>query len=158
MVAGINIDAPRPVPPTNDMVVIGYGASELEPILEARLEADGRSIRPDTRPEAGFFYRSDHVSFAKVGIPMLYTKNGIDVKDGGEAVGRAFDAAYTAERYHKPMDQYQDTWVLDGMTEDIAVLYDVGLAVIRDDDWPTWYEGNEFKATRDASLAAGGGQ
>ena len=156
VVAGINIDAYRPVGMTREMVVIGYGASELEGMLERVLANEGRTIRPDTKPEAGFFYRSDHVSFAKKGVPMLYAKNGIDAVDGGEAVGRAFESTYTIQRYHKPMDEFGANWDLSGLEQDVTALYTVGLEIAQSSEWPTWYAGNEFEAIRQESLSATG--
>ncbi|MEM7766379.1 MAG: M28 family metallopeptidase [Pseudomonadota bacterium] len=158
VVAGINIDAYRPVGKTEEMVVIGYGASELEAMLETVLAETGRTVKPDTKPEAGFFYRSDHVSFAKKGVPMLYAKNGVETVDGGESVGKAFEASYTIQRYHKPMDEYADTWDLAGLVEDVGALKTLGLQIAQSSEWPTWYAGNEFEAIRQESLAAGGVQ
>lgn len=153
IVAGLNMDGMLPVGPTNDMVVVGYGASELEDLLKAELDAAGRVIVPDPNPQAGYFYRSDHVSFAKKGVPMLYADGGNDKVDGGEAAGRAIAETYTAQRYHKPMDEYDESWDLSGMEQDIRTLYAVGLNIAQSDAWPTWYPGNEFEAIRQASLA-----
>ena len=153
VVAGINMDGMLPVGRTKEMVVVGYGASELEDILKAKLEEQDRVVEPDPRPEAGSFYRSDHISFAKKGVPMLYADGGLDKRDGGEAAGRAAADTYTAQRYHKPMDEYSEDWDLSGMVEDVTALYEVGLEIINSDEWPTWYEGNEFEAAREASLA-----
>lgn len=153
IVAGINMDGALPVGRTHDMVVIGYGASQLEDRLKAVLESKGRISKPDQLPESGFFYRSDHVSLAKKGVPMLYAKGGEDKLEGGIAAGKAAAAAYTAERYHKPMDEYSDSWDLSGFQEDINTLFQVGHAIADSTDWPTWYEGNEFEAARKASLA-----
>ncbi len=111
-----------------------------------------RVIKPDAKPEAGYFYRSDHISLAKKGVPMLYADGGQDKLDGGVAAGKAAAAVYTAERYHKPMDEYSDGWDLSGFEEDIQALYQVGLRIAQSDDWPTWYEGNEFEAIRKQSL------
>ena len=158
IVAGINMDGMLPVGRTKEMVVVGYGASELEDILEAKLEAQDRVVEPDPRPEAGSFYRSDHISFAKKGVPMLYADGGIDKRDGGVAAGRAAADTYTAQRYHKPMDEYSEDWNLEGMVEDVTALYEVGLEIINSDAWPTWYEGNEFEAAREASLAEADGE
>lgn len=158
IVAGINMDGMLPVGRTKEMVVVGYGASELEDILEAKLEAQDRVVEPDPRPEAGSFYRSDHISFAKKGVPMLYADGGIDKRDGGVAAGRAAADTYTAQRYHKPMDEYSEDWNLEGMVEDVTALYQVGLEIINSDTWPTWYEGNEFEAAREASLAEADGE
>ncbi len=153
VVAGINIDAMLPTGRTKDMIVVGYGASELEDRLAKILEKQDRVISPDPSPEAGYFYRSDHVSLAKKGVPMLYADGGADVRDGGIAVGQAAADAYRVQRYHKPMDEYSDTWDLSGMQEDVAALYELGLGIAQSGDWPTWYPGNEFEAIRKASLA-----
>ncbi|MEL6665799.1 MAG: M28 family metallopeptidase, partial [Pseudomonadota bacterium] len=153
IVAGLNIDAMQPIGRTKDMVVVGYGASELEDLLKEHLDETDRVIVPDPTPEAGYFYRSDHVSFAKKGVPMLYADGGIDARDGGIAAGRAFADTYRVQRYHKPMDEYDASWDMTGMEEDVKALYAVGLKVIQSDIWPTWYPGNEFEAIRKASLA-----
>jgi Zn-dependent M28 family amino/carboxypeptidase len=153
IVAGLNMDGMLPVGQTKDMVVVGYGASELEDLLKEHLDETGRVIVPDPNPQAGYFYRSDHVSFAKKGVPMLYADGGIDKVDGGVAAGKAIGDTYTAQRYHKPMDEYNDEWDLTGMEEDIKALYSVGLKIAQSDTWPTWYPGNEFEAIRQASLA-----
>ena len=152
VVAGINMDGALPIGRTKDMVVVGYGASELEDMLKDVLDEQGRVIKPDAKPEAGYFYRSDHISLAKKGVPMLYADGGQDKVDGGVAAGKAAAAVYTAERYHKPMDEYSDDWDLSGFTEDIQALYQVGLQIAQSDEWPTWYAGNEFESVRKKSL------
>tara|TARA_R110000787_G_scaffold9679_2_gene33556 strand:+ start:3213 stop:4955 length:1743 start_codon:yes stop_codon:yes gene_type:complete len=153
IVAGVNMDGALPVGRTHNMVVIGYGASQLEDRLAAILKANDRVITPDGKPEAGYFYRSDHISLAKRGVPMLYADGGEDKLEGGIAAGKAAAAAYTAERYHKPMDEYSDDWDLSGFTEDIQALYALGEGIADSADWPTWYPGNEFEAIRKESLA-----
>lgn len=154
VVAGINMDGALPIGRTKEMVVVGFGASELEDRLEAVIKTQDRVIKPDPTPEAGYFYRSDHISLAKKGVPMLYADGGEDMRDGGVAAGRAAAATYTAQRYHKPMDEYSDDWNLSGFVEDIQALYAVGLGIADSDEWPTWYAGNEFEAARKASLAS----
>ncbi|MCF6328682.1 MAG: M28 family metallopeptidase [Henriciella sp.] len=153
IVAGVNIDGMLPVGPTKDMIVVGYGASELEDRLKAYLDTQGRVIIPDQNPQAGYFYRSDHVSFAKKGVPMLYADGGIDKVDGGIAAGKAIGDAYTKSHYHKPGDEYSEDWDLSGMEADVTALYTLGRDIAKSSDWPTWYEGNEFEAIRKASLA-----
>ena len=153
IVAGVNIDAILPIGKTKDVVVVGYGASQLEERLRVLAEADGRVIVPDPTPEAGYFYRSDHVSFAKKGVPMLYADAGQDKIDGGVAAGKAFADVYTAQRYHKPADEYDPSWGMSGMQQEVEMLFKLGRDIADSDDWPEWYEGNEFKAIRDASLS-----
>ena len=153
IVAGINMDGMLPVGPTKDMVVVGYGASELEDRLKDYLDTQDRVIIPDQNPQAGYFYRSDHVSFAKKGVPMLYADGGVDKVDGGPAAGKAMADSYIENRYHKPGDEYSKDWDLSGMEEDITALYTLGRDIAKSSDWPTWYEGNEFEAIRKASLA-----
>jgi Zn-dependent M28 family amino/carboxypeptidase len=153
VVAGLNMDAMQPIGRTKDMVVVGYGASQLEDLLKAHLDETDRVILPDPTPEAGYFYRSDHVSFAKKGVPMLYADGGLDKRDGGVAAGKAAADTYRAQAYHKPMDEYSEDWDFSGMQEDVTALYTVGLQIAQSSDWPTWYPGNEFEAIRQASLA-----
>ncbi|KCZ83390.1 M28 family peptidase [Hyphomonas adhaerens MHS-3] len=152
IVAGINMDGSLPVGRTHDMVVVGYGASELEDMLTDYLATQDRVVKPDPRPEAGSFYRSDHISLAKRGVPMLYADGGEDKLDGGVAAGKAIAQAYNEQRYHKPMDEYSDDWDLAGNVEDVTALYEVGKSIAGSDKWPTWYPGNEFEAVRKASL------
>ncbi|MEZ5914488.1 MAG: M28 family peptidase [Parvularculaceae bacterium] len=150
---GVNIDGVLPIGPTKDIIVVGYDASELQDILAATAKEHGRYLRPDAEPEKGYFYRSDHISFAKRGVPMLYADAGIDLVDGGEEAGRAAGADYTANRYHQPSDEYSDDWDLTGMAETMEILYEVGARVAEMEGWPNWRENNEFRAIRDASRA-----
>jgi len=152
IVAGINMDGSLPIGRTHDMVVVGYGASELEDMLAAYLATQDRVIKPDPKPEAGSFYRSDHISLAKRGVPMLYADGGEDKLDGGIAAGKAYAQAYNEQRYHKPMDEYSDDWDLTGSVEDFMALFEVGKQIAQSDAWPTWYPGNEFEAARKQSL------
>jgi Zn-dependent M28 family amino/carboxypeptidase len=149
--AGVNIDGVLPLPPTKDMIVIGSGASDLEDILKEVAESRGKYLRPDVEPEKGYFYRSDHISFAKKGVPMLYSDAGFDLVEGGEEKGRALGDDYTAKRYHQPSDEYSGDWDLAGMAQSMNILYEVGARVAASQAWPNWREGNEFRAIRDAS-------
>ncbi len=154
IVGGINIDALQPSGPAKDVIVIGAGASQMEDLLTTVLAETGRTIRPDEHPENGYFYRSDHISLAKKGVPMLYIDSGIDLVEGGVAAGEAIGKKYTDEAYHKPADEYADDWDLSGMAADITVDYQVVNRLANSTDWPNWNEGNEFKALRDAMRAA----
>jgi Zn-dependent M28 family amino/carboxypeptidase len=153
IVAGINIDALSPSGPAKDVIVIGHGASQLEDMLAAVLTESGRTIRPDPHPQNGYFYRSDHISLAKQGVPMLYIDSGIDLVNGGVEAGEAFSQKYTDEAYHKPADEYDPSWDLTGMAQDVTVDYEIVNRFANNGEWPNWYDGNEFKALRDKQRA-----
>ena len=152
-VAGFNIDAILPVGKTKDMVVVGFGSSELEDRLEDVLKPRDMYIVPDPSPEAGYYYRSDHISLAKLGVPMLYADSGIDHIVNGTDYGRAFEEEYRKERYHKPSDEYDHSWDLSGIEQSTEILFELGYGLANSDDWPNWYEGTEFRALRDKQLA-----
>ena len=152
--AVINIDALNPLGRAKDVEVVGFGASELEGLLAAAAKSQGRTLMPDRRSEAGYFYRSDHFNFAKAGVPALYIKSGTTLRDGPPGAGLARYDEYYAERYHKPGDQYEASWDVSGTIEDLKLLYVVGARVANQKTWPQWYEGNEFRAARDASAAS----
>ncbi len=154
IVGGINLDALQPSGLAKNVLVIGQGASELEDTLKAVLDEKGRVILPDQSPENGYFYRSDHISLAKKGVPMMYIDSGNDLVEGGVAAGDAIGKKYTDEAYHKPADEYAPDWNLAGMEADVNVDYEVINRLSNSDVWPNWREGNEFKALRDAQRAA----
>ncbi len=149
IVGGINIDALMPMGRSTDMEVVGFGASEMEDILKEKAARHGKHLVPDQTPEAGHFYRSDHISLAKKGVPMIYGSGGVDLRNGGKEAGEAFVTGYTADRYHKPADEYSSDWDLSGIAEDSSILYEVGETMSHSGVWPNWYEGNEFRALRD---------
>jgi Zn-dependent M28 family amino/carboxypeptidase len=152
VVAGFNFDRILPTGKTKDMAVIGYGASELEDILEAELEKEGRYLNPDPNPEKGYFYRSDHISFAKKGVPVLYADDGFDLEIGGIEKGFNEIYDYTNYRYHGVDDEYDPSWNLEGFEQTINTLFNISFELSNSNDWPNWYEGNEFREIRDAQL------
>ena len=153
IVSGINIDAILPTPPVKDMIVVGYGASELEDILQEAAAPYARRLTPDPEAEKGYFYRSDHISLAKKGVPMLYADGGLDLVDGGVEAGEKIGAAYRTNDYHQPSDEYSPDWPMDAMVDTTEILYETGAAIAYSTAWPNWYEGNEFRALRDAQRA-----
>ena len=151
IVAGFNFDGIQPTGKTKDMVVIGYGASELEDILERRLATEGRYINPDPNPEKGYFYRSDHISFAKRGVPMLYADSGSDLESGGKLAGLQMEEEYRLNRYHAVGDEYNVSWNLEGLEQSINTVFSISSELANSQTWPNWYEGNEFRSIRDQS-------
>jgi Zn-dependent M28 family amino/carboxypeptidase len=153
-VAVVNIDAMGVSGRTRDVTVVGMGSSQLEDILKPILDKQGRTMHSESHPEAGGYFRSDHFSFAKAGVPALYMDAGDDLVDGGTAAGEAAAKDYGDNRYHAPGDEYDAaTWKLDGTMQDLEAEYAVGRQLASSDQWPDWYEGNAFKALRDKAMA-----
>ncbi|HEY8569782.1 M28 family metallopeptidase [Microbulbifer sp.] len=150
-VAGINFDAMGVLGPMRDVIVVGYGNSELEKLLETAASKQGRYLAPEDHPERGYFYRSDHFSLAKKGVPMLYFDSGTDSFEHGRDWAQKKGEEYTAHAYHKPGDEYDPQWNLEGAALDLALGLDLGLELANSRDWPNWYSGNEFRAARDES-------
>lgn len=156
-VAVINIDSMNVYGPTSDVVVVGYGNSELEEYLARAAEEQGREIVPEEHPERGYYYRSDHFNFAKMGVPALYAESGSSYIGENAAEAAKRSEAYTAEHYHKPSDEYGDWWNLEGAVQDLHLYYNIGVELANSDIFPNWYEGNEFRAVREESAALRGG-
>lgn len=152
-VGGVNMDILNTDGPTRDFVVIGAGRSQLEDMMKPLVEAQGREVEPDPHPEAGMYFRSDHFSFAKVGVPMFYGSSGVDLVNGGRAAGEAAAADYLAHRYHKPQDEYDPGWDWSGAIEDLTLYAELGRELADGNMWPNWYQGSEFRAIRDKSRA-----
>jgi Zn-dependent M28 family amino/carboxypeptidase len=119
--------------------------------LIAEGKKQGRYYTPDPHPEAGHFYRSDHFSFAKVGVPAISFDAGNDLVNGGIARGEALDKEYTAKHYHQPSDEWQANWDFSGMAEDDQLLHNLGRDLANSRQWPNWSTDSEFRATRDKS-------
>jgi len=150
IVAGINIDGMLPLGQTKDMVVVGYGTSELDGRLKDILDKKKMYITPDPKPEAGYYYRSDHISLAKKGVPMIYADAGVDHVVQGKTYGENFGTEYTKERYHSPADEYDDSWDLSGIEQVDKIFYELGHKLANSRDWPNWNEDAEFRSLRDA--------
>lgn len=153
-VAGINMDVLNFRGKMSDIVVVGYGASEMEDILTEVAVESGRTLTPEATPEKGSYYRSDHFNFAKNGVPILYAKGGTTDREHGAEYVKKRNAEYIANHYHAPSDEISDDWDLDAAIEDLRLYYRIGHHVAFGDAWPEWYEGNEFRAIREASLSA----
>ena len=152
-VGGINMDRLNFRGKMSDIVVIGHGGSEMETILAEEALKYGRTVTPEATPEKGFYYRSDHFNFAKKGVPILYARGGtVDRNHGAEYVTER-NADYVKNRYHSPADEVTDIWDVDAAVEDLVLFYQIGRRLANSNEWPQWYEGNEFRAIRQASLA-----
>lgn len=150
-VGGVNMDAFSMSGPANNVVVVGKGKSQLDMFLDAALKSDGRVAEAEPTPEKGYYYRSDHFSFAKYGVPMIYFEGGEDLIEGGREAGEANSKDYTENRYHGPKDEYDPNWNWDGVMGDLKTYYTVGRMLAMTEDWPNWNDGDEFRAIRDKS-------
>ena len=150
-VANINMDGLNRFEPTKDMVLVGEGQSELEDYVREIIEKEGGYISPVSHPEAGYYYRSDHFNFAKIGVPALYLESGTDVVGKGKEYGQKIQDEYTEKSYHKPSDEYDPaTWTMQGAISELKLLFQVGKRLAFEESWPKWKEGSEFKAMREA--------
>ncbi len=150
-VANINMDNLNTVGRARDVVVVGAGSSELEHYLERAAAAQGRYVAPEPTPERGYYYRSDHFNFARAGVPALYAESGEDDLERGREYGAAQAREYNENRYHQPSDEYDPDWDLGGAAQDILLYFEIADRLARETSFPEWFEGNEFKAVRDAS-------
>ena len=144
-VANINIDALNAVGRTSDVAVVGLGHSEMDDYLTQVAEQQGRTVVPGGNPSAGSFFRSDHFNFAKVGVPALYTGSGSNFIDKDSATVAQLRETF-GKRYHHVSDEYDDSWDVSGMIEDIQLAFGVGYTLSQERTFPKWKAGSEFKA------------
>ena len=149
--ANINLDATNVFGETEDFVAIGYGRSDIDDILAEEAEKLGRIIKPDPRPEQGIYYRSDHFSFARVGIPALYPNPGTDYVDKPDDYTEQV-AEYRSIIYHTVHDRIHDWWDLSGAVEDMKLIYRVALRIANSDELRQWTPGSEFEEARMRAL------
>jgi Zn-dependent M28 family amino/carboxypeptidase len=150
--ANINIDGMNLWGRTRDLTIVGLGNSDLDDYAAQAAAEQGRVLKPDPEPEKGFYYRSDHFNFAKVGVPALDPDDGTDYVGKPPGYGETKRQEYTNNDYHKPSDEVRADWDLSGTVDDLRLLMAVGYRVAEADRFPEWKPGTEFKAIRDASL------
>jgi Zn-dependent M28 family amino/carboxypeptidase len=150
-VANINIDGVNPYGKMKDVSLIGVGQSDLEDLLDEELKKTGRYSSPEPTPSAGYYYRSDHFNFAKIGVPALYIGTGIDHEEKGKDYGKSIQDDYTSKHYHKVSDEYDASkWNWEGTLMDAQLLFEVGKRLVNGNSWPEWKGNSEFKAIREA--------
>jgi Zn-dependent M28 family amino/carboxypeptidase len=156
-VADINFDMVVPVGRARNFVVIGLGLSELDEVVSAIVARHGRAISAEKASEPDHFFRSDHFSFAKAGVPVLYMRGGVESDDMAH-----FEAArdelwnHTAAVYHTPNDEFKTNWDLRGVADDLTISYETGAALASSREWPNYRQGQAFRALRDASRPSAG--
>lgn len=151
IIAALNIDGGNLLGRVRDLRVLGDTKSSLGPTVAEMVKADGIRISPDAFPERGYFYRSDHFSFAKVGIPAISIAAGEDIVGRPAGWGKQQGEEFTARRYHQPSDEYRTDFDLTGAAQLAGIVYRLGLQLGNAETVPTWNADAEFKAVRDAS-------
>ncbi len=155
MVANLTLDTLQWAGPTRDTLLIGRGQSELERYLEEGASAQGRYVTPEGRPERGLFYRADHFTLAKRGVPVLLSMalaGAYDLENGGRAAGEAWLDAFTTNCYHQTCDLWSPQWDLRGAAQEANLYFGIGARLANSREWPQWNAGSEFKKIRDESM------
>jgi Zn-dependent M28 family amino/carboxypeptidase len=147
--AVINLDPHVVLPAARDVELIGGGRTTLEEAFAKVAQAQHLRVTPEPNPEAGWYFRSDHFSFARRGVPALAFRAGRDLIDGGTAAGQRIVAAYNKNCYHQPCDQFDARWTFAGTVQEATVAYTLGRHLANSDAWPSWNAGNEWKPLRE---------
>jgi len=156
-VANFTLDILQTAGLARDVILVGEGQSELEDDLARAAAAQGRVVTPESLPENGLFYRADHFSLARQGVPVLLIMaiaGGSDLVEGGRAAGDRWVADYVGNCYHQTCDAWDPDWNLAGAVQDIELFHMLLVELGNSRRWPEWKDGSEFKAIRRASMAA----
>ena len=147
----INMDALSPYGLSRNFTISGSAKLDLLDMLIAKAKTWNMTYAADPKPEAGYFFRSDHFPFAKRGVPAISYGSGNDFVEGGLKAGKATEAAYTEKDYHQPSDEWNPAWTFTGMARDLEMLYALGSDLANASSWPNWSTDSEFRAARDAT-------
>ena len=153
-VGGVNMDALAPTGRAHDYAMTGGDKSDLTAYFRKALAENGLVESAEDHPERGHYYRSDHFSLAKQGVPMFDLSRGIDYLNGGKAAGAAASEDYVQHRYHQPSDEYSESWDWSGIAADVSLFYKLGRMLATTSAWPNWHPTDEFRGARDKSCAA----
>jgi Zn-dependent M28 family amino/carboxypeptidase len=149
----LNMDVMNVSGLARDVSTRGKGDADLDRLLAHYVEAQGRHYSHDAHLEEGGFYRADHFSLAKAGVPAITLEGGVDLVNGGVEAGEAAHRDYVTHRYHQPADEWRADWDLAGAAADLEAYYALGRHLADSHDWPGWPAGSEFKAARDATAS-----
>ncbi len=156
-VANLTLDTLQTAGPVKDVVLIGKGQSEMEQILAEAARAQGRYVTPEGHPERGLFYRADHFSLAKRGVPVLLDMalaGAYDLQNGGREAGERWLSEFTAKCYHQTCDAWSAGWNLGGAVQEAELFYAIGATLANGREWPKWLPTSEFAKVREQSAAA----
>ena len=148
-VAAINMDVLNQWGRTRDLTVVGYGQSELDDVAAEVAARLNRTLAPDPEPEKGFYFRSDHFSFARVGVPAFYGDPGLEYIGKAPGYGLEKRDEYNVNDYHQVSDEVKPDWDMSGAIEDLTFMYEMGAVLAGGERWPAWSETSEFRAVRE---------
>jgi Zn-dependent M28 family amino/carboxypeptidase len=148
LVANLNFELGNIWGRTRDVVIHGKGKTSLDALVERAASRQNRSVRDEADPRAGWYYRSDQLSFARIGVPAMWFESGRDYIDKPAGWGERTVSSWIATHYHQPSDELTDAWRFDGMVEDARIAFFVALAVASQDERPSWASGDEFARSR----------
>ena len=157
MVANLTLDTLQFAGPVKDVVLIGKGQSEMEQLLAEAAKAQGRYLTPENHPERGLFYRADHFTLAKRGVPVLLNMalaGAYDLQNGGRDAGERWLSEFTGKCYHQTCDAWSPDWNLGGAVQEADLFYDIGARLANSREWPKWLPTSEFSKVREESAAA----
>lgn len=157
MVGNLTLDTLQWAGPVRDVVLIGRGQSQMEDILMQAARAQGRYVTPENHPERGLFYRADHFTLAKRGVPVLLNMalaGAYDLVDGGRAAGERWLNEFTAKCYHQTCDSWSANWDLRGAVQETELFYAIGARLANSREWPAWSSTSEFAKVREQSARA----
>lgn len=148
-IANFNNDLMLPLGKMKDVMITGYGQSELDELVEEAAKRQGRYVLPDPNPETGMYFRADHFAFAKAGVPAMFARGNNHHWEYGMEWTAKKEKEWLANNYHKPADNYDPkTWNLDGVVEDARLMFYVAWKLANSENYPQWKEGSEFKKLR----------
>jgi Zn-dependent M28 family amino/carboxypeptidase len=157
MVANLTLDTLQTAGPVKDVVLIGKGQSEMEQLLAQAAQAQGRYVTPEGHPERGLFYRADHFTLAKRGVPVLLNMalaGAYDLQNGGREAGERWLSEFTGKCYHQTCDSWSPDWNLGGAVQEADLFYDIGARLANGREWPKWLPSSEFAKVREQSGSA----
>ena len=146
--ANINFELGNIWGPTENVVIHGKGKTSLDTWVKAAANHASRRVEDEADPRSGWYYRSDQLSFARVGVPAIWFESGRDFEGKPPSWGHEQVTGWIAQHYHQPTDEVTAEWRFDGMAEDTALAFLVGAATANADAMPTWTPGDEFERLR----------
>jgi len=149
-VAYFNNDLLLPIGRMRDIMITGYGQSDLDSLVAQLAEKQDRYILPDPNPHTGMYFRSDHFPFAAKGIPAMFARGNCDSRENGKEWAAAQELDYLNNRYHRPADNYEpDQWDFEGIKDDVILMFEAGLILANSRYFPRWKSGSEFSGIRE---------